>query len=216
MRLLHFLPYFVAGLFFDERHLNAVPRPRLVGGLGVVCTMIVCVQVDSRYLGHAYFVPSWEVFPHIVFFLQYLLCGIEVLAVMLVLRSIAFPLFPYGHPNSTLAIYEWHWPIVGMITWGQIPFSSTVLPGISNPSLFLSMATHLPPWLTLVFSHCLAYCICVVLGSRGFWRFVRPISDPDCGFMFHVHSASSDELKSKRSQAFRSDEESLIASADKS
>jgi hypothetical protein len=210
MRVLHYLPYYVTGLYFDEKLLNAIPRPRLVGFLGVVVTMLVCLQVDAKYLGHAYFVPSWEVFPHVVFFWQYLLCGSEILSVILIFRSVAFPLFPYGHSNSTLAIYEWHWPIVGMITWGHLPFSSVNMPGMSSPSLFLYMATHFSPVWTLVFTHVLAYGLCVALGSTLVWRLVRPISDPDCGFIFVSGAADTNHCmrEKKRLQELQRDEES--------
>lgn len=92
-----------------------------------------------------------------------------------------------------MAIYEWHWPIVGVITWGQIPFTQTNLP--INRSLFIYIAQHCHPMLTLVLTHALAYAICVCLGSTVFWRLVRHISDPDCGGFFI--SSMDDTLNTK-------------------
>eukprot|EP00977_Amphora_coffeiformis_P018326 scaffold6420_cov168-Amphora_coffeaeformis.AAC.4 len=184
MRVLHFLPYYVVGLYCEEKHLNSIRRPRLVGVVGILSTFAICVLVDPSTLGHVYFVPSWELTPHLVFFLQYVLCGAEVLSVILLFRSISSPVFPYSHANSTLAIYEWHWPVVGTITWGEVPFTHANLPLFSNASPFIFIARQCHPMLTLLLAHLFAYAICICLGSTAFWRLVRHISDPECGGCF--------------------------------
>ena len=184
MRVLHFLPYYVVGLYVQEEQLNAIRYPRTVGILGILLTFAVCLNVDPSLLGHVYSVPSWEVVPHLVFFLQYMLCGIEAISVILLFRSFRHPLFPYGHTDSTLAIYEWHWPVIGMITWGHIPFTSSPFPHFSDPSLLVLMAQKWHPLTSFFAAHALSYLICVVLGSKMFWSWVRPISDPDCASLF--------------------------------
>lgn len=200
MRVLHFLPYYVAGLYCEEKHLNSIRHPRFVGSMGILSTLAICFRTAPQYLGHVYFASSREVMPHVVFFLQYLLCGVEVLSVILVVRSIAFPLFPFGHSNSTLAIYEWHWPIVGLVSWGQVPFTAIKIPSMSNPAMMVFVAKHMHPLLSIVAAHVVAYGICVALGSTSFWRLVRPISDPDCRSLF-VPSTHEDCLGIRHQQS---------------
>ena len=195
MRVLHFLPYYVAGLFCEEKHLNSIRHPRLLGKFGILLTFGICVQTDPSYLGHVYFVSSWDVLPHLVFFLQYLLCGAEVLSVILLVRSISVPLFPFGHSNSTLAIYEWHWPIVGMLSWGLVPFTAIKIPGIPDPAIMVFLAKQFHPLLALAGAHIISYVICVALGSKRFWRLVRCISDPDCQRLFV--SSGEDDTESR-------------------
>ena len=208
MRVLHFLPYYVAGLYCEEKHLNSIRQPRLVGAVGVMLTFTICLLVDPSALGHIYFVPSWELTPHLVFFLQYILCGAEVLSVVLLCRSIVSPIFPYTHANSTLAIYEWHWPIVGMISWGQAPFTSIEMPSISNPSLFVSIVQSSDCTTTLLLAHVLSFAICIFLGSPVFWQIVRHISDPNCDGLFV--SLIDDNLNTKPEKENYSDRKRML------
>ena len=203
MRVLHFLPYYVVGLYCEEMHLNSIRRPRLVGVVGILLTFSVCVLVDASYLEHVYFVPSWELTPHLVFFLQYILCGAEVLSVVLLFRSFTSPIFPYTHANSTLAIYEWHWPIIGMISWNEIPFTHTDLP--IKPSFFIFLAQHCHPVLTVLLGHVLAYTICVCLGSNAFWRVVRHVSDPYCRGFFVSFTDFISNPKPEKDKCFETD-----------
>ena len=189
MRVLHFLPYYVGGLYFEEKYLNAIRYPRLVGAAGILSTLVICFQVDPNHLGHVYFVSSWKVFPHLLFCFQYLLCGIEIISSILLMRSISVPIFPFGHASSTLAIYEYHWPVVGILTWGKVPFTEIDIPGLSDPSQFVALAKHWHPLTTLFASHVISYFICVALGSTWFWRWVQPVSDPDCRFLFATANA---------------------------
>jgi hypothetical protein len=191
--VLHFLPYYVLGLYCQERHLDSIRRPRVLGVAGIVLTSMICLQADKQFLAHVYLVESWEVSAHLHFFLQYLLCGVEVISVIFLVRSIRKPIFPFSHGSSTLAIYEWHWPIVNLITWGSIPFTAINIPGVSEPSLFMYMAKNWHPLFTFFAVHGLAFLICIGLGSERFWRLVRPISDPNCTRLFVPQPQSSSD-----------------------
>ena len=78
---------------------------------------------------------------------------------------------------------------MGILTWGKVPFTEIDIPGISDPSQFVAMAKHWHPLTTLFALHVISYFICVALGSTWFWRWVQPVSDPDCRFLFATANA---------------------------
>jgi hypothetical protein len=183
IRVLHFLPYYVAGLLCDERHLDSIPRPRYVGSFGVFLTLTTCFRIDEGHLGHMFSLWTWDLESHFWFLFQYVLCGSAVVSVILLVKAIPVPLFPYSHSNSTLAIYEWHWPLAGILAWGQIPYTNIKLAG---PSIVQLILNELPPLPAMIIVHIICYVICVALGSAPGWRFLRFVSEPNCKTFFHV------------------------------
>lgn len=183
MRVLHFLPYYVAGLYCEERWINSIHRPRLVGFCGLVLTLVFYMVTPDILQGTIYFVHSFKVMPHLHFFLQYMIVGVHVLSVILLLRIVPAPLFPFSHPNSSLAIYEWHWTLANIHSWGNFPYTYKQ---VLNPSPVRYTLDRFPPWLAVLMFHVLAYCVCAVLGSTFFWRLCRHMSDPSFPGLFRV------------------------------
>ena len=156
----------------------------LLGVLGVFLTLAICILIDSndtRYWLTGYHVSTWDVVSHLWFFAKYLLCGTEILSVLLLLRTVNVPLFPVMHSNSTLAIYEWHWPLVTLLTWGDLPYTEISYLRKNQSSVIVQMLASLPPLLAFVSAHVLVYAICCMLGNNFAWRLLQYVSAPQSG-----------------------------------
>ena len=182
MRLFRFFPYYVAGVITDKTMFENIPKPMLTGLVGVTMTLLasMLVQDKDKYLGIAYDI-DWDMETHVIFFLQYVFCGIIVVSVILLVRQISVPLFPFSHANSTLAIYVWHWHLMAPLLWGNYPLSDT--PFVNQRPLMTWMQS-LHPLIGIVLAHLIAYGICILIGSQFVWTILRMISDPDCQWMY--------------------------------
>lgn len=220
MRLFHFFPYYVSGLYVDECTLQrliagigrrlgmtsntkhpsssmTVPAgahadtiSRIVGCCGVAVTIIICQLVDRSDLGWMYGIESYEVRPHLIFLLQYLVAGTAVVSVIMLVKTIREPLFPFCHGSSTLAIYEWHWVFANFLAWGNLPFSDITIVMSSGDSFVQYCFSHLPPLLAALVVHIVCYLICVVLGNRLVWdALLRYVCEPNCQWLFQHRDA---------------------------
>ncbi|CAB9510250.1 expressed unknown protein [Seminavis robusta] len=200
MRLFYFFPYYVAGLYCTEETWNTLIRQscriggvkskqvdrcsRFLGGLGIILTLLICQVVPREHLGWKYTIDTYALQPHLVFLFQYLLAGAAVVSVILVVKTVRVPLFPFGHSNSTLAIYEAHWPVANLLAWGTLPYTAI---STTNTSAIQWCFSDLSPVPTLLCVHLICYLICVALGSRLMWdRLLRHACDPQwiCRWLF--------------------------------
>lgn len=181
-RVFHFFPYYVAGLTCDATTLSSIRRPRLLGVLGIGVTFLFTCLAPESFLGHIYFQETWNLGYHLMFWVQYALCGSILLSVILLVTKISIPLFPFSHTSSTLAIYIYHWQFL-MVLDGKCPFSSVVCFG-QNPSPLEQIMEYFSPVSAIFVLHVLSYVSCVAIGSKQFWKLVQPISNPDYAWLF--------------------------------
>lgn len=205
MRLFFFFPFYVAGLYCNEETWNELilfpcrlcklePNritssldhlARFWGCIGIGVNVIVCQLVPRDDLGWQYSIDTYQWRPHLVFFSQYLLAGSAIISVIMVVKTIQSPLFPFGHGNSTLAIYEGHWPVANWLAWGNLPFTDI---SATNTSWVQHGFSQLPPIPAVLGVHVVCYLICVGLGSRLVWnRALHHVCDPQwaCRWLFH-------------------------------
>eukprot|EP00529_Nitzschia_sp_RCC80_P024661 CAMPEP_0113504704 /NCGR_PEP_ID=MMETSP0014_2-20120614/34868_1 /TAXON_ID=2857 /ORGANISM="Nitzschia sp." /LENGTH=448 /DNA_ID=CAMNT_0000399853 /DNA_START=96 /DNA_END=1439 /DNA_ORIENTATION=- /assembly_acc=CAM_ASM_000159 len=195
MRIFRFFPFYVAGLVTDKSTLDRVRRPVTSGVLGIALSMIFAVAVEdpNHFLGIYYAIPSWSIWDHTVLLFQYVYAGIIVVSVILIVKEIKVSsLLPWSHSNSTLAIYVWHWQLLTLIVYGNVPFGVNL--SLTNgkwPVMeYMKSVGRTHPVLAIVSLHVLSYAICVVLGSQLFWKIIRPITDPDISFVFRKRNSS--------------------------
>jgi len=204
MRLFYFFPYYVGGLYCDETvwhrliiwfrrfficrrkadglsyqvSLNELDRAgRTIGCCGIILTLWICQVIPRDHLAWIYSIDNYYWLPHLIFGLQYIGAGTAVAAIILVVKTIPFPILPFGHSNSTLAIYEVHWPFANFIAWGNLPYTGITVTWLSLVQYCFS---RLPPLPAVIAVHLVCYGICVVLGNRILWeKTVRHVCDPE-------------------------------------
>ena len=211
MRFFRYFPYFVAGLVLDTSVLDRIQRPILWGSMGVASTILltICLEASTQRILFVvqYFDMDWSLQSLGVLTFQYIYSAALVLSTILLVRQCTVPLFPFGHANSTTAIYSWHWRVLDFVMWGQIPFSQSEhdwTPGApvldyfksctSSKSLFLDPLHH--PLVAIVLLHVGSYCICVALGSKWAWQGFRYVNDPNCDWMFRTVAVTMPTLDS--------------------
>jgi len=222
MRVFFFFPYYVAGLYCHEatfqrlvvgfgRCCGMIPTcntnkatesqldkmSRIMGVFGIFGTIVICQVVPNiDDLSWVYSMDTFHWRPHLIFVLHYILAGTATVSTILVLKTIRIPLFPYGHGNSTLAIYEWHWPLATYWGWGNLPYTEINVTNWS--SLVHRCFTNLSPLTAALAVHLLCYGICIVLGHRMVWdKALRFACDPDwlCKPLFGVQQPPKHQVK---------------------
>lgn len=195
MRIFRYFPYYVLGLTMNRASLDRVPRPTLVGSLGLTLSFLFSwTPNDKKYLELSYVDYPWSWEPHLILLLQYAISTANVLSVVVLVRQISFPLFPSFHSQSTLAIFCWHWHLLQPILWGKYPFSEmSFYQGWPLIEFLQKMKHH--PITAILFLHVLAYVICAVLGSKIAWKVFRHVSDPDCEWMFRKDTSKQQPLR---------------------
>lgn len=198
MRLFRYFPYYVMGLSTSNVALDKLPRPRILGTLGVTMTFFFCwvISEKTKYLSLTYTGISWSWEPHFILLLQYVLSALLVLSVILLVRQISYPLFPFFHSQSTLAIYSWHWFVLPPILWGKYPFSDIEIYH-GRPLMELLQRWRDHPMIAIILLHVTSYTICALLGSKFAWNMLRHISDPNCEWMFRNAFAKEQSLSRK-------------------
>jgi hypothetical protein len=194
MRIFRYFPYYVLGLTMNNASLDMVPSPTIVGFLGVTLSFLFSwtLHDKNKHLGLSYTCYSWSLEPHLILLLQYALCASMVLSVILLVRQISFPIFPFFHSQSTLAIYSWHWYVLPPLLYGKYPFSEMNLYQGWPLMEFLQQMKH-HPIVAILFLHVTAYVVCAILGSKLAWKVLSRISDPDCGWMFRNVPSEMDQ-----------------------
>ena len=186
MRVFRYFPYYVAGLLCDPQSIDRIPHPTMFGSMGVfIALYYACVVEESEkylFLNYTDFGLSLE--NHIILAFQYGYCTMLVLSVILLIKQIPFPLFPFGHSSSTLAIYVWHWQIARSFQYGVFPYTETHFYDGSPVADLMRKSKH--PLIGIILLHIYSYITCLILGSRLMWRMVRHITDPDCRWLFQV------------------------------
>jgi hypothetical protein len=200
MRLFRFFPYYVAGIITDESTLKRIPRPTLLGTIGVISTLYACYNSHEKYLGITYSDMSWNLESHFIFFLQYFFCGVIFLSLILLVRQIPFPLFPFSHGSSTLAVYIWHWQVMNPLLFGTYPFSGIQFTEIQPLMRFLQESN---PAIGILTVHLICYCICSILGSRLTWRVLKYISTPDCTCLFNNIDTKEERMTAKNDEKLK-------------
>jgi hypothetical protein len=198
MRVFYFFPYDVAGLYWIEGAFQGLVQRvhRLVGGraesvqvsyyldratrrigcIGIIGTLLVCQVAPRDQLGWMYTIENNQSWPHVVFVTRYLLAGVAVVSFILVVETIPFPLFPFSHGNSTLAIYEAHWPVANWLAWANLPYTGI---SVMSTSLVQHCFASLSPIPADLGIHLVCYLVCVALGSQVVWNVVlRHVCDP--------------------------------------
>ncbi len=200
MRIFRYFPYYTLGLSMSNASLDKVPRPTIVGSFGVTLSFIFCWMVNdkNKYLGLSYSNYPWSLEPHLILLFQYVTCSAVVLSVVLLVRQISFPLFPFFHSQSTLAIYSWHWYVLSPWLWGKYPFSDIEFCHGWPLMEFLQKLKH-HPIVAILLLHVMTYVICALLGSHYAWKMLRHVSDPDCQWMFRITSSTDPSLSRKAS-----------------
>lgn len=187
MRIFRFFPYYVLGLVTDRGAFGRISRPTLVGSFGVASTLTFSWAIDDkmRWLGLCYTDIPWTLVDHLVLLFQYAFSTVTALSVILLVRQVTFPLLPFSHSNSSLSIYVWHWQILMPLLWGKWPFGGDIVCCNGWPLMdFLRSHGQLHPLAAIAGLHFISYCICVLLGSRGFWGLVRGLSNPNLSCIF--------------------------------
>lgn len=170
-RVTFFLPFYVAGLYCDKQRLAQKHQKiyQIFGMIGVASTLGICQVVDRDWLGWKYHIASWSLKPHLVLLFQYGLAGVAVWSIILVLWPTKTRLLPFGHSESTLAIYLGHWPIAGLVAWGDLPFAKLK---ITQQSLMFRIVYHHAPIVTVLSAHIISWSVCLLLGSKVAWSYL--------------------------------------------
>jgi hypothetical protein len=166
-------------------------------------TLVLCQIVPRDYLGWTYSIDNYEWQPHLIFVLQYLLAGSAVVSVIMFVKTIPFSLFPGGHGNSTLAIYEWHWPVANFLAWGNLPFTGI---NITANSFVQYCFSHWSPFLAVFMAHAICYGVCFVLGSRTLWdKALRYVCDPQwaCRWLFPKQTVDADAANNRSNSSHK-------------
>ena len=178
-----------------EQTSSADKASRLAGCCGVVCTLTICQVMDRGDLGWMYNIGGYELRPHLLFLFQYVLAGTAVTSVILIVKTISEPLFPFSHGNATLAIYEWHWAFANLLAWGSLPFTEIQVVTVANMRASMPSGAYdsfieycfstFPPLPTLLMVHLVCYLVCVLLGSRIVWNVaLKYVCCPNCKWLF--------------------------------
>lgn len=192
MRLFHFFPYYVGGLICDESMLN-VPKPNIVGWVGIALAIGISISLPDEYQVNIYFIQNLDLANTAVFFLQYVFCSIGFLSILIMVKRVEKPIFPWSHKDSTLAIYMWHWHIVGLITGGLCPF--TEINCFDYPTPIVRMMRSLPPIVAIIELHCLAIALCILLGSNWAWMVLRAVTVPNIDWLMDSERTGPDQTE---------------------
>jgi len=194
MRVFRFFPYYVAGIVLDGCYLKEIPKPTLLGLVGVAATLFTCYKIkdQDKYLGIVYSGANWSLDYLSVFLFQYMFCGAIFLSLILLVRQIPFSLFPYSHTHSTLAVYVWHWHIMNPLLFGTYPFSDIKFT-TSQP--LMNMMQNYHPLVGIIAVHFISYIICTVLGSQLVWRVLKHVSAPECAWLFESNHPTTAKQK---------------------
>jgi hypothetical protein len=228
MRLFYFFPYYVAGLYFTDGAFHCLVQRvyrlvgvraesvqlssdldragRRIGCIGIIITLLACQIVPREHLGWMYNIDNYHLWPHVVFVMQYLLAGVALVSVILVVKTIPFPLFPFSHGNSTLAIYEAHWPVANWLAWANLPYTGI---SVASTSLVQHCFASLSPIPAVMGIHLVCYLVCVALGSQVVWNvMLRSVCDPQwaCKYIFPTtHPGAKEESEPCSSQVHGGD-----------
>jgi hypothetical protein len=194
MRLFRYFPFYMAGLLLDKGVLDRVPKPLFWGSAGVTITLFFAYLVPDpeSIFSIQYFDYDWSIRLHAILLFHYIYSAIVVVSILLMIRPLNFSLFPFGHANSTLAIYTWHWKVLEVMLWGYLPFSRGKVQLFESKPAFdyvqqstsNKILSHNHPFMAILLLHLLSYFICIVLGSTWAWNLFRYVNDPNCEVLF--------------------------------
>jgi hypothetical protein len=209
MRIFRFFPFYIAGLQAGkEMTLNRIKNPTLAGMCGLIYTWVACANSNDQeyYFSIKYFGFDWSIEGNFILFYQVWYSLVLVQSIVLLVRKwITFPLFPGSHASSTLAIYAWHWRILDVLLWGDVPFSNGKIKlwssgwrpaydyfrSCTSDSLWKDPFHH--PLVAILLLHSVSYAICLVLGSKWAWKAFKYINAPNLGVFWFREAKSNEE-----------------------
>ena len=184
-----------------------------IGCLGTLLTLLSCQIVPYDWLEWKYHIDTLNVWTHCIFLGQYVFVTLQVVSVIILVKSVTamandhssskssgkgasrfarlLSLPSSSHPNATLAIYSWHWPIADFIAWGKLPYTVAVTNELKvmDPSILqhLIRNTTNRPITFVVVSHVVCYVICILLSNPTLYNYLfKYVNEPNISWLFHT------------------------------